>query len=210
MDQSHHNRPGKEPGKCFLGSCSPSVQFHTLLFCRHGIKRNSWRPLNANAKKCSFKSEMRLSWCLWGLEFTHLRNIPTPAPQVAAWAVQAPTSSPSSWVRQQELWEHSIAPQNRHSVGCFLSSSVDLGHLRNSEEPSTLNNLMGCYRNGYEKGCSCSLTENDWLDLREHCNPLEDQSDDSVSSGILMEGKKGLAFHLSNRPKQLQNSNNKA
>lgn len=60
----------------------------------------------------------------------NLRNIPTPAPQVAAWAVQAPTSSPSSWLRQQELWEHSIAPQKRHKVGCFLSSSVDFGHLR--------------------------------------------------------------------------------
>lgn len=90
-------------------------------------------------------SEMRLSWCLRGLEVTHLRNIPTPAPQVAAWAVQAPTSSPSSWVRQQELWEHSIAPQNKHRVGCFLSSSVDLGHLMNREGPSTLKNPMGCY-----------------------------------------------------------------
>lgn len=101
--------------------------------------------MQISRKKCSFNSEMRLSWCLRGLEVTHLRNIPTPAPQVAAWAVQAPTSSPSSWVRQQELWEHSIAPQNRHRVGCFLSSSVDLGHLRNREEPSTLNNPMGCY-----------------------------------------------------------------
>lgn len=82
--------------------------------------------ISCNKNSTKFKGKKRTLFTI----LTHLRNMPTPAPQVAACAVQAPTSSPSSWLRQQELWEHNMAPQNRHKVGCFLSSSVDLGHLR--------------------------------------------------------------------------------
>lgn len=177
-DQSPHNRPGKEQGMCFLESYWPSVQFHTLLFC-HARENTIQTPKMQLAEKV-------FSWSLRGLELTHLRNMPTPAPQVAAWAVQAPTSSPSSWLRQQELWEHSMAPQNRQRVGCFLSSSVDLGHLRTKhggdERVEHLQQIFPL-KGGDWKDFNCPLTENGWLDWGEHCNPQEDQSNDSFSWG---------------------------
>lgn len=125
--------------------------------------------------------------------------MPTPAPQVAAWAVQAPTSSPSSWLRQQELWEHSMAPQNRQRVGCFLSSSVDLGHLRTKyrgdERVEHLRQIFPL-KGGDWKDFNCPLTENGWLDWGEHCNPQEDQSNDSFSWGTW---RKSLLINYQNR-----------
>lgn len=92
------------------------------------------------------------------LSSSHLRNIPTPAPQMAAWAVHAPTSSPFSCSWQQGLCAHSMTPHRRHRVGCFRSSSDEFGHLRAKREShrkhliylhKILNSHSGHYRQSF-------------------------------------------------------------